>query len=334
MRIADGVGLDDPITKHLRRDFATIRSDQRIDEALTSLRKADLPAKILYFYVVDADGKLFGVVSTRALLTSRASVRVGSIAEKNVIALPSSSTVSDACDFFILYRFLAFPVIDENEKLIGTVDITLFADEMAELSEASDKTFSQDIFQMIGVRIEQARATGIRRRFVTRFPWLIANIAGGIGCAIIAGMYEAVIERFVALALFMPVVLALSESIGMQTATIMLSQMHGRLPGNFAANLGREFKTAVLLGFAAGFPVAVIAFFWKGGIVVAAVILAGIAIAMAVSCLLGTIMPAIVRGFGRDPKIAAGPLVLAVGDVCTLIIYFSLASLLLSRAVA
>jgi magnesium transporter len=94
--------------------------------------------------------------------------------------------------------------------------------------------------------------------------------------------------------------------------------------------LWKEFRTAMALGLACGGAVGAVVVVWRGELVVAAAIFAAIALSMVVACLLGVAFPAILRAVKADPRIAAGPVVLAVADVVTLLLYFGLGSRFLS----
>jgi magnesium transporter len=129
------------------------------------------------------------------------------------------------------------------------------------------------------------------------------------------------------------VVLALAESVSIQSTTITLASLgpspSARRPGLGAA-LGREFATATLLGLASGGLVGGAAWLWKGDACAALVIGASIALAIVTACLIGVLLPWGVRLLGRDPKLASGPLVLASADVATLLFYFNIAERLLA----
>ena len=87
-------------------------------------------SRVTYFYVVDDDGRLQGVVPVRRLLLSPLDKRVAEIMVKEVIAIPKTATVLDACDFFILHRLLAFPVVDKDRRILGVVDVELYTNEL------------------------------------------------------------------------------------------------------------------------------------------------------------------------------------------------------------
>jgi magnesium transporter len=320
--------LNEPVLNHARRDFTTLKPEQTVESALASLRTQQLAEKIVYFYVVDDERKLCGVVPTRRLLMGQPDEMIGTLMVQNLVTIPASATVLDACEFFTIYRFLAFPVVDEQRRMLGVVDINLFTEEIFDVAEARS---IDALFQLIGVHVAQARTGSPWDGFRNRFPWLLANITGGILCALVAGLYEAFLDQVIVLALFIPIVLALAESVSIQAMTITLQGFIGPKVNwsMFARGLGKEFLTATLLGLASGGTVAAVTWLWKGHAVVALAIWGSITLSMVTACILGAVLPTTVHAVGGDPKIAAGPLVLAITDVATLLFYFNLAGLLL-----
>ncbi len=123
--------FDEPVTARMRQDYAALRPEQTVSEALAWLRQHPPGGRVIYFYVVDQAGVLQGVVPTRRLILTGPNERIADIMVSKLKAVPSSATVLEACEFFILHRLLAFPVVDEAGRLIGIVDIDLYTDELA-----------------------------------------------------------------------------------------------------------------------------------------------------------------------------------------------------------
>jgi magnesium transporter len=150
--------LNDPVTEHMRRDCARLFAYQTVGEALDGVRRNPPEGRIIYFYVVDEENRLQGVVPTRRLLLSAADTPVTAIMIRHVIALPAHATVLEACEFFTLHRFLAFPVLDDERHLVGVVDMELYTDE---LSDLGGRDQGDDLFQLIA---STSRTPGRRRR--------------------------------------------------------------------------------------------------------------------------------------------------------------------------
>ncbi len=322
------MNLGDPVRVHARRDAVALREGATVRESLQALRGQVLPEKIVYFYVEDAAGRLVGVVPTRRLLAADAEALVGSIMVDRVMTLPESATLRDATEAFLKHRLLALPVVDGRGRLAGVLDISLFSDEVIALEE---RAAIDDVFQVIGVHAARGRQRSPLAAFRARFPWLLANIGGGLLCAALVGRYERFLDVALVLALFMPVVLALAESVSIQSMTLTLQTLHAGVPAPsvLARVVARELATAVLLGLACGGVVALVVRIWRGDALAAVVVGGTIFCAMTTACVLGVVLPTAVRALRLDPKLAAGPLVLALADVLALLFYFSLGMRLL-----
>lgn len=320
--------LADPVTRHMRSDFARLALDQTVGEAIAAARALPPEGRIIYFYVLDAAGRLAGVVPTRRLLLSPDATPIRDVMVTRVVTIPAAATVLDACEFFLLHKLLAFPVVDDERRMLGIVDVDLYTEELADVDRRQDL---DDLFQLIGVHFEDSHARSPVAAFRSRFPWLLANIAGGIMAAFLSGLFQAELEKAVALALFVPVVLALAESVAIQSVSIALQRLHGRPPslGGILRSVRHESLTGMLLGAASAAAVALVALAWLGQWAVAAALLGGITGGVVCAAAIGVAMPNLLRLFAREPQVAAGPVALAATDMVTLVIYFSLARQLL-----
>ena len=308
----------------LQRDHISLRAEFTVQQALDSLRGTAGTGNIVYLYVVDADERLVGVVPTRALLTAAPDVHLADLMLRDVEAIPEWATVLVAAEYFVSRKFLAFPVVSSDGRLLGQVDVSVFTDEVISHARRS----FDDIFQIIGVHATQGRTAWAG--FRDRFPWLLTNVAGGLMCAWLSSQYEALLAVAVVLALFIPVVLALAESVSIQSVSLTLQGLHssGMSWALLGPALRRELAVASMLGVGCGAIVGGIAGLWKGQWALAAAVGGAIAAAMVTAALLGLLLPTLLHAARRDPKIAAGPIVLASADLCTLLIYFNLAATL------
>jgi magnesium transporter len=319
---------NEPVTQHLRRDYALLRADQTVGEALDWLRDHPPGGRIIYLYVVDGDNRLQGVVPTRRLIMSPADKPVTEIMVRRIVSLPSDASVLEACEFFIQHRLLAFPVIDADHRLLGVVDVELYTGELSHLTEARTR---DDLFQTIGVRaaegVQESPWIGFRRRF----PWLGCNLAAGILAALLAGVFEDELNRVVALAFFIPVVLNLAESVSSQSVSLTLQWLHGEQPTwrSIGRKVPVELATGLFLGAGSGLIMALVALVWLGKVWVALCLLGGITGGVAGAAVLGVAVPTLLHLLRLEPRIAAGPVVLAGADVITILLYLNLAHWLL-----
>ena len=323
------------VVEHARKDFPLLDATMTVAAALDRIRREGVGERVIYFFAIDEQERLVGVLPTRGLLTAALVTRLDHIMVRRVVAIPASATVLEACEFFVLYKFFAFPVVDRARRVIGIVDVSLFAEEML-AGEREDERRSvphvaDDVFEALGFRLAQVRGASPWRVFRYRFPWLLATVGSGTVCAVLAGAFEATLASSLVIAFFLTMVLGLNESVSMQSMTLTIQALRTNTLTRqwFLHNLRRELATAVLLGAACGAVVALIVLVWRQDPLGAAVIGISIAVSLVTACLFGFSVPSLLHGLKLDPKIAAGPVTLAVTDFCALAFYFSLAWLVL-----
>lgn len=321
--------LSEPVASVARPyDVVPLREEATVGEALDSLRSTGVGDKIVYFYVVDETDRLAGVLPTRKLLTSMADQRLKDLMIRRVMAIPATASILDACEFFVMHKLLAFPVVDSERRIVGVVDVGLLADEAFDIAEREQ---TDALFESIGFRISQVKDASSWGAFRYRFPWLLATIISGSLCAVLAGFFEVTLAESLILAFFLALVLGLGGSVSMQSMAVTIQTLRAVEPtlAWYRRTLLREAGAALLLGGACGTLVGLIAWFWRGTGLEGFVIGASIFLALCAACFFGLTVPSVLHALKLDPKIAAGPLTLALADLTTVLVYFSVAALLL-----
>ena len=320
--------LQKQIRDYMRSDYPRLRPGMTVEETLQKLRREGVGEKIVYFYVLDADNRILGVLPTRRLLTAEPGQRLDELMVKRVISIPDSVSVSDACEFFVLHRLLAFPIVDEQGRMVGLIDVNFFTQEVFSMAERDQ---AGSLFEALGFHLTQVRDANPVLAFRYRFPWLLTTIATGTLCALLTSVFEQTLTHSLVLAFFLTMVLGLGESVSIQSMTVTIQSLRTVRPrlAWFLGALWREAGTALLLGVGCGLTVALIVWTWRGEPRSALVIGLGILCSLLAACLIGLTIPAILHALRLDPKIAAGPITLGLADVCTLLFYFSLGALLL-----
>lgn len=320
--------LNQPVLAVARKDVAMLREDLTVQQALDAIRQLGVGEKIIYFYVVDAEKRLAGVLPTRRLLTAPPDQRLSEAMISRVVAIPQSATVLEACEAFVMHKFLAFPVVDERRRIVGVVDVGLLTEEAFDIAEREQ---TDALFESIGLHISQVRDASPMRAFRFRVPWLLATIGSGMLCALLASAYEVTLAKSLVLAFFLTLVLGLGESVSIQSMTVTIQTLRTIQPtlGWYIKALRRETGTALLLGTTCGAVVGLLVWLWRGTGLAAVAIGGGIWLALCAACFIGLSVPTLLHALKLDPKIAAGPVTLALTDIFTLLFYFSLAALLL-----
>ncbi len=328
---AKRIDLEQSVIESMSAVQTAVSVGMTVGEAVTELRSRRVTQPILYVYAIDEMDRLVGVVPIRALLLGDPAVAIREVMTPRTVTIRASETVGDALMAFAMYRLLALPVVDEEGRLLGAVDVQIYADETFELAEAQRV---HQLFQMLGVSVREARDRSPWRGFQSRMPWLVWNLVGGTGCAIIAKVFDATLEHFIVLALFIPLVLTLAESVAMQSMTLVLEVLQGtdvrwRL---ITSRLKTEAGTAVLLGICSGTIVGGTSMLFGGGLGVASILFGSIAAAMVFAAAIGATVPTALHALRLDPRIAAGPLSLTLTDILATSIYLSAATLFLMGA--
>jgi len=191
--------LNEPVGKFASKDFTALLQNLTVTETLGQIRERGVAQQIIYFYVMDTEQRLVGVVPTRRLLAAAPEARLKDIMINRVITIPETATVLEACEMFLLHKFLAFPVVTPDRKMVGVVNVGMFTEEALGLSE---RAHWDDVFERIGLHVSEVQNASPFKAFRLRFPWLGATLGGGICCASLAGFYETTLAASIILAFF------------------------------------------------------------------------------------------------------------------------------------
>ncbi len=316
--------LKKSVKNFAKNEFSLLLEENTVANTLETIRREGLPDGVVYFYVGDAEGRLVGVLPSRRLLTAAPEKKLCELMIRRVISVPERASLLDACELFVLYKLLAIPIVDTERRLTGIVDISVFTEEILSFD---DKPSTDEIFQTIGFHVGELKNASIWKSFRYRFPWLLTTIGGGILCAAVSNHFASTLESRIILALFMTLVLGLGESVCAQSMALALQQLHGgQVTGKwFLTALKKEFFAALLLGLSCGGLVGMVVWLTKGDTPAAWAIGSSVLASVVFACLIGLSIPSFFRSLHLDPRVASGPLALALADVCTLFCYFSVA---------
>ncbi|MCS7063296.1 MAG: magnesium transporter [Methylacidiphilales bacterium] len=317
------------ILHYVRKDWLAFDEGATVQEVLDTLRnKAEKGDDVLYFYIINSERKLLGVVPVRRLLTANAETKLGTLMITRLVTLSSQASLIEACEAFVRYRFLSLPVVDVDGRLIGVVDAMRVNDEIVDLTE---RQASDEMFERIGMRLEAIKDASPWNAFRYRFPWLTATLISGLGCAVLASLYELTLAQSLVLTFFLTLVLGVGESVSMQSMTVTIQQLRVQRPTWQWVKFWfpRELVTAFLIGIAAGGAIGLIAGLWRQSQTEAWVIGGSLCAAVINAALIGRLVPTVLHGLRLDPKVSSGPLTLGLTDIMTLLVYFNVAKWIL-----
>jgi len=319
--------LDHQIDNYLRNTQNILELDQTIADAITNIRENEYNKKQPYFYVLDDQSHLIGIVSVKTLLNFSPDSPLKDAIKTKMHIAHSKQSMFDALAIMQKFHLLSLPVL-KNGKFAGVIDIQEFFDGEVEITSKRKRL---QIFQMLGILVEEGPTKSVWRKYIHRMPWVFCNMLGGIICAIISQFYEEVLLHAIVLAMFIPLVLSLSESISMQAMTVSIYLMtHKKHKWSMIfAYTFREIGLYTMIALTASLSVGLLSLLWCDGRGPSFIIFVSIFISIIVTAILGAMVPIILHRWRLDPKVASGPIVLMLADMITTLIYLSLAFWLL-----
>ncbi len=315
--------LDQAVREYYHQDYVRLNENMTVGQAIGHLQQCDLNERIMYLYAVDGEDRLVGVVPIRRLLGGSLETRISEVMIRKLVTVPCEATMEQAGDVLLRHKLLAVPAITSDGKIAGVVDMNQFTEGSLALGH---KAQLDSMFQLMGLHLSLGRKASPWLMFKERFPWLLCNVTSGILCAVVTAQYELLIQEIMVLAMFMTVVLALGESVSMQAMTITVQRLQ---LGSFSWKavmdpLRREGLVSLMLAAGCGSIIGLTAFVWKGGGWISFAMGFSLILSILSAGLLGVVIPSLIKAFRIDPKVAAGPVVLACADVCTLLFYFNM----------
>ena len=308
-------------------DVYTLHQDTKAREAIYALQDQEEAEMVFYLYTLDDDGRLTGVISLRDLVPTPGDTMLKDIMSKNIQAVRPETDQEEVARIVSQYNFLAVPVVDSDEKLLGIVTVDNVVDVIRE--EATE-----DFLQLAGAGKDREillKSSWENARI--RLPWLFASWIGGIVAAFIIGVFDNILENAIALAAFIPVIIGMGGNVGTQSSTIIVRGLAtGRVSfENSITVLFKEMRVGLILGILYGMLLGFFAIFQfidtspMLGIVVGL----SICVSMILAATIGSLVPLVLNRFEIDPAIATGPFVTTAIDIMGVAFYFLIARSLL-----
>ena len=297
-------------------------------DALKSLQDQSEAEMVFYLYITDEDDRLVGVASLRALATTPADTILKDIMVKRVHTVRPETDQEEVAQIVAQYNYLAVPVLDADDHLLGIVTVDDVVDVIRE--EATE-----DFLQMAGAgKDREILLKSSWENARARLPWLFASWIGGIFAASIIGTFEHMLESMIALAAFIPVIIGMGGNIGTQSSTIIVRGIAtGRIEiGSELKVLLKEVRVGIILGVLYGLLLGVFAKFRfiDADPMLGVVVGLSIACSMLIAVAVGTFIPMFLRKVDIDPAVATGPFVTTSIDILGVLFYFVIAEYFLS----
>ena len=307
-------------------DYATLKPDMTAKDAIAQLRREAPDKETIYrTYVLKDDRELIGTVRLTDLILAPPSRKVADLMDDDPVFVSVDDDQESVARLIAKYDILAVPVVDAQHHLVG---IVTHDDAMDALEEEATEDFLR--LGAHGDIDESVRTAGIFTLYRARIVWLVLLVFGNLLSGFGIAYFEDTIAAHIALIFFLPLLIASGGNAGSQAATLMVRALAtGEVRSrDWSRMLGREFLVAGALGISMALAVSGIGVF-RGGPEIAMVVASSMIIIVLVGSLIGMSLPFVLSRFNLDPATASAPLVTSIADAAGVVIYFTIASVVL-----
>ncbi len=309
-------------------EYVNLHKDMTVLEAFEKIRKVGVNKETIYTSYVTENRKLIGIVTVKDLFVADEDDKISDIMETNIISVTTHEDKEVVANMFQKYDFLAIPVTDNDERLVG---IVTFDDAMDVIQEEN----TEDVKMMAAIAPgdEEYFETGVFAHAKSRIIWLLVLMVGATITGIVTMKFEDAFKAIPVLVSFMPMIMGTGGNSGSQTSTLIIRGMaldEIRFKDFFRV-LFKEFRVALIVSAALAVVNGIGIYFLYGhNIALTVTIALSIVVAVIAAKLIGATMPMIAKKLGIDPALMASPLITTIVDICSMLLYFNIATVILN----
>ncbi len=307
-------------------EYVAIPENSTCRSAMTILRNAAPDAETIYYlFVVDESHRLAGVISLRDLIVADEDTLIKDIMNERVVSVLVNEDQEEVAKMIKDYDFLAVPVLDFENHLLGIVTVDDIIDVLDE--EASD-----DYSKLAAVSDMDTFDKGPFSAARKRLPWLIILLFLGMMTANLMSIFEQTLDKVALLAVFIPLIAGMAGNSGTQALAVAV---RGIATGDIEEQsktklLFREAGTGLITGLICGLLVIGVIYFWKHDLLIGMLVGAAIFGSIFFATLGGSFIPLLIHRMKIDPAVASGPFITTINDLISILIYLGLATLFIS----
>lgn len=315
-------------------EYVSLHKDMTVSEAFDKIRKVGVNKETIYTCYVTENRKLIGVVTVKHLFTAEEDDKIGDIMETNIISVDTHEDKEVVGNMFQKYDFLALPVVDRDNRLVG---IVTFDDAMDVIEEENTEDISR--WAAISPNEESYFRTGVFKHAKSRIVWLLILMISATATQLITSRYESAFEVVPLLVSFMPMIMDTGGNCGAQSSTLIirgiaLGEIHF---SDFFRVVFKEFRISIMVSSILALVNGVRIYFQYSGdpnnLLLAVTIALSIIVTVILSKLIGAMLPMLAKKVKLDPAIMATPLITTIVDCTSLFIYFNIATVVFSNII-
>lgn len=319
---------DDTAGSIMTTEYVSIVANQTVRSAMYVLKSEATAAETIYYiYVVDQENRLVGVISLRDLIVNEDDAMIAEIMSERVISVHVGDDQEDVAQTFRDYDFLALPVTDYDDHLLGIVTVD-------DIIDVIDDEAASDYSGLAGVNVEEVSENPVKAAG-RRLPWLITLLFLGMATASLISHYEELVSEASILAVFISLITGTAGNAGTQSLAVAVRRLaiNDDKESSFFRTVISEVLTGLVTGAITGLTIFAIVSIWKGNPTLGFVIGMAMMCAITVANLAGSLIPMLMDRLGFDPAVASGPFITTLSDLTSVLIYFNIASLFMSHFV-
>jgi len=306
----------------MNTEFLALDEDLTVADAIEAIRQYPRKESFFYVYCIDSDQHLVGVLSLRSLILANPVVKLRDIMVQSVVRTQIDSSPEEVAQLVSKYDLLSIPVVEMQNRLVGVVTVDDVLDVIQEQAE-------EDLLHLAGVDISERVTTPAREAWRTRFPWLAVNLVTAFLAASVVRLFEGTIQRWTALAAFMPIVAGMGGNAGTQTLTVFVRAL---ALGEIDWHTGfKPIWKELLVGFANGAAIgaltAAIVGLWTRDWILGTILFVAMTVNLVIAGVAGGLVPLALERLGFDPAVASSIFVTTCTDVGGFFSFLGLATL-------
>lgn len=315
-------------------EYVSLHKDMTVSEAFDKIRKVGVNKETIYTCYVTENRRLIGVVTVKHLFTAEEDDKIGDIMETNIISVDTHEDKEVVGNMFQKYDFLALPVVDRDNRLVG---IVTFDDAMDVIEEENTEDISR--WAAISPNEESYFRTGVFKHAKSRIVWLLILMISATITQLITSRYEAAFAAVPLLVSFMPMIMDTGGNCGAQSSTLIIRGMAlGEIGfSDLFRVVFKEFRISIMVSSILAVVNGVRIYFqyadYEQNLLLAVTIAMSIIVTVILSKLIGSMLPMLAKKARLDPAIMATPLITTIVDCTSLFIYFNIATVVFSNII-
>ena len=316
---------EDSAGRLMQREFVAIDQSWNVGQAIDYLRnnKGNLPEDFYDIYLINQNKEAKGVVPLGRLMGSKREIELNSIINKELRLIDVNTDQEDVALLFNKYGLVSAPVINNQKKIIGSITV----DDVVEVIEEERE---EDILKLGGVDHTDLYESVISTT-KSRISWLIVNLMTAVVASIVIGLFEAAIEKVVALAILMPIVASMGANAGTQTLTVAVRAIAVKelTTSNAIKIITKETLIGGINGIIFAMIISLISIYWFESLMLGFIIGLAMILNLLIAGFSGIAIPLVLDKLKIDPALASAVILTTITDVFGFLSFLGLATLFL-----